>query len=85
MLVHDHYNGRIQNSILVLDSSEDYKIREISKSGNPPGSKSHPPMAMPQCLAFDSKNPGRAYCGTFGNRLSKQMIVGNRGLTLEKM
>ena len=61
----------IQNSILVLDSSEDYKIREISKSGDPPGSKSHPPMAMPQCLAFDSKNPGRAYCGTFGNGLLK--------------
>ena len=61
----------IQNSVLLLDSSDDYKIREISKSSDPLGSKSHPPRAMPQCLAFDPQNPDRAYWGTFDNGLLK--------------
>lgn len=47
----------IQNSILVLDSSNSYKIHESLKGTNP------------QSIAFDPLNPDRAYCGTFGNGL----------------
>jgi hypothetical protein len=61
----------IQNSILVLDSSDDYKIRDISRSQDLRDRKSDPPRAMPQCLAFDPQNPDRAYCGTFENGLLK--------------
>jgi photosystem II stability/assembly factor-like uncharacterized protein len=47
----------IQNSILVLDSSNSYKIHESLKGTNP------------QSIAIDPLNPDRAYCGTFGNGL----------------
>jgi photosystem II stability/assembly factor-like uncharacterized protein len=47
----------IQNSILVLDSSNSYKIHESLKGTNP------------QSIAFDPLNLDRAYCGTFGNGL----------------
>jgi photosystem II stability/assembly factor-like uncharacterized protein len=47
----------IQNSILVLDSSNSYKIHESLKGTNP------------QSIAFDPLNPDHAYCGTFGNGL----------------
>jgi photosystem II stability/assembly factor-like uncharacterized protein len=49
----------IQNSILVLDSSKGYKIDESLKGTNP------------QSIAFDPRNPERAYCGTFGEGLWK--------------
>jgi hypothetical protein len=46
-----------------LDSSNDFKFREISKVGDPPG------RAKPPCLALDPQNPDRAYWGTFNNGL----------------
>lgn len=49
----------IQNSILVLDSSNGFKIHESLKGTNP------------QSITFDPLNPDRAYCGTFGNGLWK--------------
>lgn len=49
----------IQNSILVLESSNGFKIHESLKGTNT------------QSIAFDSLNPDRAYCGTFGNGLWK--------------
>jgi photosystem II stability/assembly factor-like uncharacterized protein len=49
----------IQNSILVLDSSNGFKIHESLKGTDP------------QSIAFDPLNPDRAYCGTFGNGLWK--------------
>jgi photosystem II stability/assembly factor-like uncharacterized protein len=61
----------IQNSVVVLDSSDDFKIREISKGGVPPGRKTDPPRVKPSCLAFDPKNPDRAYWGTLDNGLWK--------------
>jgi photosystem II stability/assembly factor-like uncharacterized protein len=49
----------IQNSILVLESSNGYKVFETLKGTDP------------QSIAFDPLNPNRAYCGTFGNGLWK--------------
>lgn len=56
----------IQNSILVLDSSNEYKIHETLK-----GTK-------PQRIAFDPLDPDRAYCGTLAKSLWK---TNDRGLT----
>src|SRR5918996_4610351 len=47
----------MQNSILVLNSSNKYEIRESLKGTNP------------QSVAFDPVNSGRVYCATFGNGL----------------
>jgi photosystem II stability/assembly factor-like uncharacterized protein len=49
----------MQDSLLVLESSNKYKIHECLKGTNP------------QIIAFDPKNPSRAYCGTSGNGLWK--------------
>ena len=53
----------IQNSVLVLDSSDDFKIREISKGGNLQGKKSESPGHKPSCIAFDPQNCDRASIG----------------------
>ena len=49
----------MQDSLLVLESSNRYKIRECLKGTNP------------QSIAFDPRNPDCAYCGTFGDGLWK--------------
>jgi photosystem II stability/assembly factor-like uncharacterized protein len=49
----------IQNSILVLHSSNGFKIHESLKGTDP------------QSIAFDPQNSDRAYCGTFGEGLWK--------------
>ncbi|HEU4823267.1 MAG TPA: hypothetical protein VFS97_07575 [Nitrososphaeraceae archaeon] len=50
----------LHNSILRLDSSNEHKrIHECLKGCNP------------QKIAFDPRNPNRAYCGTFGDGLWK--------------
>jgi photosystem II stability/assembly factor-like uncharacterized protein len=49
----------IQNSVLVLESSNRYKVHEALKGTDP------------QSIEFDALNPDRAYCGTFGNGLWK--------------
>jgi hypothetical protein len=49
----------MEDSLLVLDSSDKYKIHECLKGTDP------------QIVAFDPKNPSRAYCGTFGDGLWK--------------
>ena len=51
----------MQDSVLVIESSNTnrYKIREYLKGTHP------------QSVAFDPRNPNRAYCGTFGNGLWK--------------
>jgi hypothetical protein len=46
-------------SLLVLESSNGYKIYESLKGTNP------------QRIAFDLHNPNRVYCWTFGNGLWK--------------
>jgi hypothetical protein len=61
----------IQNSVLVLDSSDDFKIREISKGGNLQSKKSESPGHKPSCIAFDPQNCDRAYWGIFDNGLWK--------------
>jgi hypothetical protein len=61
----------IQNSILVLDSSNDFKIKDTSKGNWPQIVKSDPQTSKPQCVAFDPQNPDRAYWGTFDNGLLK--------------
>jgi hypothetical protein len=61
----------IQNSILVLESSDDFKIKEASKENSPQSVTSDPQRAKPQCVTFDPQNPGRAYWGTFDNGLWK--------------
>ena len=61
----------VQSSVVVLDSSDDFKIREISKGSDPPSRKSDPPRAKPPCLVSDPQNPDRAYWGTFDNGLWK--------------
>jgi len=61
----------ILNSVLVLDSSDDFKIKEISKGGNPQGKKSESPGHKPSCIAFDPQNSDRAYWGIFDNGLWK--------------
>ena len=49
----------MQDSLLVLESSNNYKIHECLKGTDP------------QIVEFDFKNPSRAYCGTFGDGLWK--------------
>ena len=50
----------MQNSVLVLESSKTgWKIHENLKGSHPQG------------IAFDHRNPNRAYCGTFGDGLWK--------------
>jgi photosystem II stability/assembly factor-like uncharacterized protein len=49
----------MQNSILVVNSSNEYETQESLKETNP------------QSIAFDPLNSGRAYCATFGNGLWK--------------
>jgi hypothetical protein len=49
----------IQNSILLLDSSNGFKIHESLKG------------TSPQKIVIDSRNPDRAYCATFGDGLWK--------------
>jgi hypothetical protein len=50
----------MQNSVLVLESSKTgWKIHENLK------------VSHPQGIAFDHRNPNRAYCGTFGDGLWK--------------
>ena len=49
----------MQNSILVVNSSNGYETQESLKETNP------------QSIAFDPLNSGRAYCATFGNGLWK--------------
>jgi photosystem II stability/assembly factor-like uncharacterized protein len=49
----------MQESLLVLESSNRYKIYEYLKGTNP------------QSIALDPRNPNRAYCGTFGDGLWK--------------
>jgi photosystem II stability/assembly factor-like uncharacterized protein len=61
----------IHNSVLVLDSYDDYKIRETSRDRDQLGRRSDPPRAMPQCIAFDPQNPNHAYWGTFDNGMLK--------------
>jgi hypothetical protein len=45
----------IQSSVLVLKSSNSYKVHESLKGTNP------------QRIVFDPLNPDHAYCATFGN------------------
>lgn len=49
----------IQDSLLVLQSSNNYKIRECLKGTDP------------QIVEFDPQNSSRAYCGTLGDGLWK--------------
>src|ERR671911_230494 len=49
----------MQDSLLVLESSNKYKIHECFKGTDP------------QIIAFDPQNPSQAYCGTFGDGLWK--------------
>jgi hypothetical protein len=49
----------MQDSLLVLESSNNYKLHECLKGTDP------------QIIAFDPRNPSRAYCGTFGDGLLK--------------
>lgn len=50
----------MQDSFLILESSEsNWKTRTSLKGTHP------------QCMAFDSSNPNRAYCGTYGGGLWK--------------
>ncbi len=49
----------MQNSVLVINSSNGYGTQECLKKTNP------------QSIAFDPLNSGRAYCATFGNGLWK--------------
>jgi hypothetical protein len=50
----------MQDSFLILESSEsNWKTRTSLKGSHP------------QCIAFDSSNPNRAYCGTYGEGLWK--------------
>jgi hypothetical protein len=49
----------MQDSLLVLESTNGYKIHECLKGTNP------------QKIAFDPRNPDRAYCATFGDDLWK--------------
>jgi photosystem II stability/assembly factor-like uncharacterized protein len=49
----------MQDSLLVLQFSNEYKIHECLKGTDP------------QIIAFDPQNPSRAYCGTFGDGLWK--------------
>ena len=75
----------VQSSVVVLDSSDDLKIREISKGSDPPSRKSDPPRAKPPCLVSDPQNPDRPYSGYFDNGLWKTDDRGQSWLILEKM
>ena len=55
----------IHNSVLVLDSYDDYKIREISRGRDQSRRKSDLPRAMPQCIAFDPQKPKSRILGYF--------------------
>ena len=61
----------ICNSVLVLDSYDDYKIREISRGRDQLDRRSVPLRAMPQCIAYDPQNPKHAYWGTSDNGMLK--------------
>ena len=61
-----------QNSVLVLESSNGYKIHESLKG------------TQPQRIAFDPRNSDRAYCGTFGDGLWKTDDGARLGILLEK-
>lgn len=61
----------LQNSILVLDSSDGFKIQESLKGTNLQGTAFDPLKTYPQCISFDPLNPYRAYCGTLGNGMWK--------------
>ncbi|MGH9975943.1 MAG: WD40/YVTN/BNR-like repeat-containing protein, partial [Nitrososphaeraceae archaeon] len=56
----------MQNSVLVINSSNEYETQESLKE------------TYPQSIAFDPLNSGRAYCATFGNGLWK---TDDNGLT----
>jgi photosystem II stability/assembly factor-like uncharacterized protein len=60
----------MQDSLLVLESSNKFKIHKCLKGTDP------------QIITFDPKNPGRAYCGTFGDGLWK---TDDRGQTWIKI
>jgi photosystem II stability/assembly factor-like uncharacterized protein len=49
----------MQDSLLVLQSSNKYRVHECLKETDP------------QTVAFDPQNPSRVYCGTFGDGLWK--------------
>ena len=49
----------MQDSLLILESSNRHRIHERLKGTNP------------QSIVFDSRNPNSAYCGTFGDGLWK--------------
>ena len=61
----------IQNTVLVLDSSDDFKIKEASKGNGSRSVESDLQKAKPHCIAFDPQNSDRAYWGTFDNGLWK--------------
>ncbi|HZC48602.1 MAG TPA: hypothetical protein VE244_06020 [Nitrososphaeraceae archaeon] len=62
----------MQDSLLVLQSSNEYKIHECLKGTDP------------QIIAFDPQNPSRAYCGTFGDGLWKTDDSGQTWSTIGK-
>jgi hypothetical protein len=63
----------MQDSILTLESSKTgWKTKEYLK------------RTSPQCVAYDPRNSNRVYCGTFGDRYGRQMIVGKLGAALER-
>lgn len=59
----------LQNSILVLNSSDGFKIHESMKESNLQSKGFDPLKTYPQCISFDPRSPDRAYCGTLGNGL----------------
>jgi photosystem II stability/assembly factor-like uncharacterized protein len=64
----------MQDSILTLESSKTrWKTQESLKG------------TSPQCLASDSSNPNRAYCGTFGDGLWKTDDRGQTWNSIEKV
>jgi photosystem II stability/assembly factor-like uncharacterized protein len=74
----------IQNSILVLDSSNGFEIRESSMGTNSQSMKFNPQIAKPQCIAIDPQNPDRAYWGTFDNGLWKTDDCGQTWISTGK-
>ena len=63
----------IQNSVLVLESSNRYKVHEALKGTDP------------QSIESDALNPDRAYCVLLVMACGKPMIVARLGVILEKM
>jgi hypothetical protein len=61
---------RTRNSVVILDSSNDFRFREFS-SVSDTSDKSDTLGPKPPCLAFDPQNPDRAYWGTFDNGFCK--------------